>query len=164
MSQSGKVAKAQAGKLYPCKCCGKTPIVDQERYYQNISDNDTAKKVFTQNFPTVAVPEWIGCVDIECFKRQGGVYDPTQTQKNFQKSKTPEELFNYRKAFFEFCWAHAKNRAKEEIPKPELYSDEEIGKDLSGNKITSNKAKLEEYNKQVRILASSFLYAMSGSK
>ena len=49
---------AEAGKIYPCKVCGRTPSVGEDRYYEKQGDN------------------WLGCVDFECFKKQGGSPEP----------------------------------------------------------------------------------------
>lgn len=67
---------AQEGKLYPCKQCQKTPTIGQERYYEQIDGPDGSKV-------------WIGCVDLECFKKQGGSSEPAQAKKGgaFQSTK-----------------------------------------------------------------------------
>lgn len=102
--------------------------------------------------------KWIRCADLECFKRQGGTYDP-QTQG--RKAKTPEEFFSYRKAFFELCWSYAKTKAQEEIPTPKLH---DLTNDTDGMKARANQVILDSVAKDRRILASSFLYALAGGK
>jgi len=66
---------AEAGKLYPCKKCNKTPTVGQDRYYEQIDGPDGTKV-------------WVGCVDFECFKAQGGSAEAAQ-QKKFTPTKFP---------------------------------------------------------------------------
>lgn len=117
-------------------------------------------KVGDLNYYEKVNEKWIRCTDAECFKEQGGSL-PNPNDKPYVKAKTPEELFNYRKAFFEFCWAHAKNRAKEEIPDPKLH---DMSQDIDGMKARANQILIDEVAKQRRILASSFLYALSGGK
>ncbi len=78
-------APAQEGKLYPCKKCGKTPTVGQDRYYEKITiDGPDGSKVEV----------WVGCVDFECFKSQGGASEPAQQKKQFQSSKFKLEQAN----------------------------------------------------------------------
>ena len=61
---------AEEGKIYPCKKCGVKPTVGQDRYYEKKGDN------------------WIGCVDFECFKAQGGSPDPaTKSGGKFTPNK-----------------------------------------------------------------------------
>lgn len=69
---------AQEGKLYPCKKCGKIPTAGQNRYYEQI-------KIDGQDGSKMEV--WVGCVDFECFKSQGGSAEPADTKKQFQSSK-----------------------------------------------------------------------------
>lgn len=120
-------------------------------------------KVGDSNYYEKVNDKWIRCTDKDCFVAQGG-HLPDPNQKAAPKAKTPEELFNYRKAFFEFCWAHAKNRAKDEIPDVPMPAQDRIDADITGNLLHSYIVKMEEVGKQRRILASSFLYALSGSK
>lgn len=66
------------GKLYPCKLCQKTPTVGQDRYYEKITiDGSNGNKVEV----------WAGCVDFECFKKQGGSSEPASQKKMFQSTK-----------------------------------------------------------------------------
>lgn len=67
---------AQEGKLYPCKECKVVPTAGQDRYYEQIDGSDGAKV-------------WIGCVTLECFKKQGGSSEPAQAKKGgaFQSTK-----------------------------------------------------------------------------
>jgi len=69
---------AEAGKCYPCKSCQKTPTVGQERYYEKIT-------VTGQDGNKTEV--WAGCIDFECFKKQGGSSEPAQQKKTFQSTK-----------------------------------------------------------------------------
>ena len=70
---------AEAGKCYPCKSCNKTPTPGQERYYEKITvDGPDGNKTEV----------WAGCVDFECFKKQGGSSEPAQAKKGtFQSTK-----------------------------------------------------------------------------
>lgn len=124
------------------KCTAATHdiAVGQDNYYEKIND------------------KWIRCTDLECFKKQGGTYDP-QAASGTRKAKTPEELFSYRKAFFELCWSYAKMRAREEIPDPKLH---DITNDMDDQKVRANQVMLDAVIKDRRILASSFLYAITG--
>ena len=71
-------APAQEGKLYPCKKCNKTPTAGQDRYYEKITiDGPNGTKVEV----------WVGCIDFECFKSQGGSSEPAQQKKMFQSTK-----------------------------------------------------------------------------
>ena len=64
--------KIEAGKIYNCKQCGKTPEVGQERFYQKKGEN------------------WIGCTDFDCFLKQGGDKDPaTKGGGKFVSQKFP---------------------------------------------------------------------------
>ncbi len=71
---------AEAGKCYPCKSCQKTPTVGQDRYYEKIT-------VTGQDGGKTEV--WAGCVDFECFKKQGGSSEPAQQKKPFTPTKFP---------------------------------------------------------------------------
>jgi len=76
---------AEAGKLYPCKKCNKTPTVGQNRHYEKIEiDAPDGSKTEV----------WVGCVDFECFKSQGGSSEPAQQKKQFQSSKFKLEQAN----------------------------------------------------------------------
>jgi len=99
-------APAQEGKLYPCKKCGKTPTTGQDRYYEKlVIDGPNGNKVEV----------WVGCIDFECFKSQGGSSEPAQQKKQFQSSKFKLEqakpLMEMAEAFLkEFEEKHNKDR------------------------------------------------------
>ena len=61
--------KVEAGKIYTCKTCGNVPTIGQDRYYEKKGDN------------------WIGCTDLECFKKQGGSAEPAQKKGGFTSNK-----------------------------------------------------------------------------
>jgi len=69
---------AEAGKLFPCKKCGKTATAGQDRYFEKIEvpGPDGSK-----------TEVWIGCIDFECFKSQGGSATPAEQKKMFQSTK-----------------------------------------------------------------------------
>jgi len=70
---------AEAGKLFPCKKCGKTATAGQDRYFEKIEvDGPDGSKTEV----------WIGCIDFECFKSQGGSATPAE-QKKFMPTKFP---------------------------------------------------------------------------
>jgi len=133
---AGKKFPAQEGKLYACKCCGVMPTVGQDRYYENIKDNQTAKQTFAKNFPDKTVTEWIGCIDIECFKKQCGVYDAnSQSKPRFQPSKFPiGESVNLYKLSEEFLEQFEKKRPNDKLSIAEkVVFIESVFRTLSGN-------------------------------
>jgi len=97
---------AEAGKLYPCKKCNKTPTTGQDRYYEKIEiDGQDGNKTEI----------WVGCIDFVCFKSQGGSSEPAQQKKQFQSSKFKLEqakpLMEMAEAFLkEFQERHNKGR------------------------------------------------------
>lgn len=116
----GKTAKVEAGKIYTCKTCGKTPQVGDTRYYQNLGTKET--------------PNWIGCTDLECFKKQGGTYDPdAKPFQKYQASKFPiskaVEIF---KVATELTDSYKKLH-KDVTPEIEAQFTESMFKTLSGN-------------------------------
>lgn len=113
---SGKSAKCEVGKIYACKKCGKMPVVGDTRYYEKIGDN------------------WAGCIDLECFKSQGGTYDPNAiTGGKF--SSTKFHLFDAIRVYnlaTELTITY-KNLHKDITPEIEAQFQESMFKTLSGN-------------------------------
>ena len=104
----GKIGKS----TYAGKCtAGKHDIaVGQDNYYEKINE------------------KWVRCSDLECFKSQGGSYDPNAKSYPQKKVRTIEERMTESKQMVEFCWKLAKAKAQEEYAKrPEIeMSIEEI--------------------------------------
>jgi hypothetical protein len=112
----GKTGKCEAGKLYACKKCGKMPNIGDIRYYEKIGEN------------------WIGCIDLECFKAQGGTYDPNAQQGGkFSSNKFPlSDAIKVYNLATELTNLY-KNLHKDITPEIEAQFMESIFKSLSGN-------------------------------
>ncbi len=87
------------GTFWSCKKCNKTPIVGQDIYMENLHTKES--------------PVWVACLDLDCFISQGG-HKPDPNAKAF-KSKTPQELFEYRKELSIFAIDYAKEKAQHVI-------------------------------------------------
>ena len=113
---SGKTGKVEVGKVFACKKCGKTPNVGDTRYYEKIGD------------------AWAGCTDLECFKAQGGTYDPNAIQGGkFTSNKFPlSDAIRVYILATELTNLY-KNLHKEITPEIEAQFQESMFKTLSGN-------------------------------
>lgn len=118
---TGKTAKVEAGKIYTCKHCGKTPAVGDTRYYQNLGNKDA--------------PQWIGCTDLECFKKQGGTYDPAAVSSGgrFSSSKFPIEKAAEVFALAVTLTEQYKEKHKDITPEIEAQFTESMFKTLAGS-------------------------------
>ena len=123
---------AEAGKLYPCKKCNKTPTVGQDRYYEKIEiDGPDGNKTEI----------WVGCVDFECFKSQGGSSEQAQQKKQFQSTKFKLEQA---KSIMEMTEAMLKKfietrqTANKNLPEHKLLTDKGYQVDEKYNNLTLN--------------------------
>jgi len=119
--------KVEAGKVFKCNTCGKTPNVGDERFYEKKDD------------------KWLGCTDLECFKQQGGSPDPASKSGGgkFQSNKHPignavpiyELAEALLEAFYKKRESNAENTtAEERLPmEQEAIFIESLMRTLSGN-------------------------------
>ena len=119
--------KIEAGKVFVCNTCGKTPNVGDLRYYEKKDD------------------KWLGCTDFECFKKQGG--DPNPASKSgggkFTPNKHPiskaTEIYNLAEGLLE-SFKKARTITTDGISTPpdlsasdQLIAIESFFRTLSGN-------------------------------
>jgi len=91
---SGKIGKSNmAGK---CTAGTHDIAVGQDNYYEKVNE------------------KWIRCTDLECFKKQGGTYDPNA--KPQFKSRSKETRFSDAIGMLDLLWPVAKAKALAELP------------------------------------------------
>lgn len=87
---------------------------------EDVTDNLTAQSTLKQNFPAVNLQKngkgqiWISCSDLECFKKQGGVFDPNA--KQVSRTKSISTRLEQVKAVREQVWEAAAIDATKIVP------------------------------------------------
>lgn len=88
---------------------------------EDITNNATALTTFKQNFPSITKNAnqkgqiWISCVDAECFKKQGGTYDPN-AKPAFSKAKSIETRLSQVESLRDKVWLDAVQDAMKLVP------------------------------------------------
>ena len=130
-AMTGKIGKSNMAT----KCTAGVHDIakDQDNYYEKVNE------------------KWIRCTDLECFKKQGGTYEPGA--KPAFKSRSKETRFNDAVQMLALLWPVAVKKADEAYPYPKVETPQDA------QNIPLAVLKEIDYNR--RILAQVFLKVMT---